>query len=200
MSVRKSRWMILALSLLAVVLSVIWEGNLVTLLLSSACLLGAVMILYRHMGELSGISQDNPKIKTLRLVTVFDVLILLLCVGAAMLAEAGIVGRNETADKYFAAALILAIILFLGNLSPKLPFTRHTGLRLPWTVTDEETWIVAHRILGYISLPLALVYRAGIPAVSNFKALSITVILLWIGIPSGLSLLFYLRKFQGVSR
>ena len=40
MSVRKSRWMILALSLLAVVLSVIWEGNLVTLLLSSACLLG----------------------------------------------------------------------------------------------------------------------------------------------------------------
>ena len=90
MSVRKSRWMILALSLLAVVLSVIWEGNLVTLLLSSACLLGAVLILYRHIGELSGISQDNPKIKTLRLVTVFDVLILLLCVGAARLAEAGI--------------------------------------------------------------------------------------------------------------
>lgn len=200
MSVHKSRWMILALSLLAVVLSVIWEGNLVTLLLSSACLLGAVLILYHHLGELSGISRDNPKMKTLRLVTVFDVLILLLCIGAATLAEAGIVGRNETADKYFAAALILAIILFLGNLSPKLPFTRHTGLRLPWTVTDEETWIVAHRILGYISLPLALVYLAGIPAVSNFKALSITVILLWIGIPSGLSLLFYLRKFQGVSR
>src|SRR5699024_7614176 len=135
-----------------------------------------------------------PKLKTLRFVTLFDVFLLLLCIGAALLAEAGIVGRNETADKYFAAALILAIMLILGNLAPKLPFTRHTGLRLPWTVTDEETWIVSHRILGYISLPLALVYLAGIPAVPDFKALSVIIFLLWIGIPSGLSLLFYVRK------
>ena len=140
---------------------------------------------------------DSPKVKTLRMVTVFDVLILLLCIGAALLSEAGIVGRNETADKYFAAALTLAIMLFLGNLAPKLPFTRHTGLRLPWTVTDEETWIVAHRILGYTSLPLSLVYLAGIPVVSDFKALSITIFLLWIGIPSGLSLLFKIKKFRG---
>ena len=199
MSVRRSRGIILALSLLAAVLSVVWEG-IAALLLSSACLVGAVLILYRHLGELSGVSEDSPKLKTLRFVTIFDVSILLLCVGAALLAEAGIVGRSERADRYFAAGLILAIMLVLGNLAPKLPFTRHTGLRLPWTVTDEETWIVAHRILGYISLPLALAYLAGIPAVSDFKALSVTILLLWIAIPSGLSLLFYLRKFQGVSR
>ena len=46
-------------------------------------------------------------------------------------------------ERYFAAALVLAVLLFLGNLAPKLPFSRHTGLRLPWTVADEDTWTVA---------------------------------------------------------
>lgn len=197
MSVNKSRGMILFLSFIGLIVAMVLQNSAAALLLTGGCFLAAEWVLYRHLGELSNLDEDSPKVKTLRMVTVFDVLILLLCIGAALLSEAGIVGRNETADKYFAAALILAIMLFLGNLAPKLPFTRHTGLRLPWTVTDEETWIVAHRILGYTSLPLALVYLAGIPVVSDFKALSITIFLLWVGIPSGLSLLFYMQKFRG---
>lgn len=197
MSVNKSRGMILFLSFTGLIVAMVLQNGVAALLLTGGCFLAAEWVLYRHLDELSGVSEDSPKLKTLRFVTIFDVSILLLCIGAALLAEAGIVGRNETADKYFAAALTLAIMLVLGNLAPKLPFTRHTGLRLPWTVTDEETWIVAHRILGYTSLPLALVYLAGIPVVPDFKALSITIFLLWIGIPGGLSLLFYMRKFRG---
>lgn len=197
MSVNKSREMILFLSFTGLIVAMVLQNGVAALLLTEGCFLAAEWVLYRHLDELSNVSEDSPKLKTLRFVTLFDVFLLLLCIGAALLAEAGIVGRNETADKYFAAALILAIMLILGNLAPKLPFTRHTGLRLPWTVTDEETWIVAHRILGYISLPLALVYLAGIPAVPDFKALSVIIFLLWIGIPSGLSLLFYVRKFRG---
>lgn len=197
MSVNKSRGMILFLSFTGLIVALVLQNGVAALLLTGGCFLAAEWVLYRHLDELSNVSEDSPKLKTLRFVTLFDVFLLLLCIGAALLAEAGIVGRNETADKYFAAALILAIMLILGNLAPKMPFTRHTGLRLPWTVTDEETWIVAHRILGYISLPLALVYLAGIPAVPDFKALSVIIFLLWIGIPSGLSLLFYVRKFRG---
>ena len=88
------------------------------------------------------------------------------------------------------------MILFTGNLAPKLPFSRHTGLSLPWTVADEETWIVAHRILGYLSLPMGLLLLAAVPLVERTEVLCVAAMLLWIGIPGALSLAFYCRKFS----
>ena len=89
-------------------------------------------------------------------------------------------------------------MLVLGNIAPKLPFSKHTGLRLLWTVTDEDTWVVAHRLVGYISIPLVLIYIACIPTVSNFEVLSGVIILLWVGIPGGLSFVFYYKKMKGI--
>lgn len=40
-----------------------------------------------------------------------------------------------------------------GNIAPKLPFNRYVGFRLPWTVTDEDTWIFTHRL---VVMPLCL--------------------------------------------
>ncbi|HIY05838.1 MAG TPA: SdpI family protein, partial [Candidatus Evtepia faecigallinarum] len=48
-------------------------------------------------------------------------------------------------EKMFAMALVACVMLFAGIVCPKLPYNRHIGLRLPWTVQDEETWNVAHR-------------------------------------------------------
>lgn len=93
--------------------------------------------------------------------------------------------------------LISSVMIFGGIVSPKLPFTRHTGLRLPWTVRDEDTWNVAHKILGYISLPLVLLYIAGTWTIDNFEFVSGTVILAWVGIPGVLSYLYYLKKMHG---
>ncbi len=92
--------------------------------------------------------------------------------------------------RFFAAAIAAAVILFAGNVAPKLPFCKHTGLRLPWIVTDEGTWIAAHRVLGYVSIPLAFVYLAGVSAISNFESWTLAVVVLWIAIPGGLSYLF----------
>ena len=104
---------------------------------------------------------------------------------------------SAAGEEYFAALIVSAVMLFGGNIAPKLPFNRHTGLRLPWTVMDEDTWIVAHRILGYISIPLAIVYLCLIPVISSFEVLSSAVILLWIGIPGLLSYRFFRKKFRG---
>lgn len=90
---------------------------------------------------------------------------------------------------------MLAVLLFLGNLAPKLPFSRHTGLRLPWTVADEDTWTVAHRLVGYLSLPLALVYLAGLSLTAQFEALTLGVFLLWVGVPGLLSYLYFRKKW-----
>ena len=113
----------------------------------------------------------------------------------ALLAEMGHLPWTEAGERYFAAALVLAVLLFLGNLAPKLPFSRHTGLRLPWTVADEDTWTVAHRLVGYLSFPLALVYLAGLSLTAQFEALTLGVFLLWVGVPGLLSYLYFRRKW-----
>ena len=108
--------------------------------------------------------------------------------------------RNEGQNRYGWAIVIgglLLLMVFMGIVSPKLPFTRHTGLRLPWTIRDQETWDLAHRILGYISLPLALLYVACSLTMEPFQQITLVTVLLWIGIPGGISYIFYWRKIHG---
>lgn len=63
---------------------------------------------------------------------------------------------SESGEKLCAMFLLAAVMILSGLISPRLPFNRHTGLRLPWTVQDEDTWNVAHRILGYTAVPPAV--------------------------------------------
>ena len=61
---------------------------------------------------------------------------------------------------------------------------------------SPETWNVAHKLLGHISLPLALVYAGCALTIDNFEAVTLAAMALWIGIPGGLSLMFYRKKFR----
>lgn len=111
--------------------------------------------------------------------------------------KSGVVSVGERQEEYFAAMIIVVVIIFFGYISPKLPYNRHTGLRLPWTVQDEETWNVAHQILGIISIPLGIVYLIMLTFVEDLQKLSMIVILLEVGIPGMLSLLYYYKKYRG---
>ena len=94
-------------------------------------------------------------------------------------------------------ALVSCVILFAGLVSPKLPFSRHTGLRLPWTVQDEDTWNITHRIVGYISLPVVLLYIACTWTISNFEMVTLGTMIIWIGIPGAISYIYFHKKFRG---
>ena len=186
--------------LLALTLLILGAALLAQVLggLAGLVLLGAILLVWdlaRHLEDLTALPADSPKWKPLRWVTAFDAALVLVCVGAALLAETGHLPWTEAGEQYFAAALVLAVLLFLGNLAPKLPFSRHTGLRLPWTVADEDTWTVAHRLVGYLSFPLALVYLAGLSLTAQFEVLTLGVFLLWVGVPGLLSYLYFRRKW-----
>ena len=71
------------------------------------------------------------------------------------------------------------------------------GLRLPWTVQDEDTWNIAHRILGYISIPVVLLYIACTCTIQDFKAVSVAIMITWIGIPGGISYVYFHKKYHG---
>lgn len=195
MILKGKRWVLFLGSLAFLTASLLLPGELGKL---AVLLLGAVALLaflYRNMGELTQVEQSSPKLGLLKQTVIFSFAFLALAAGAVWLSRTGRVsGRQE---ELLAAGLVSAAMLYIGNVSPRLPFNRYVGFRLPWTVTDEDTWILCHRLVGYTTLPTAVLYVAGILALPGAVALvSVTAILIWMGIPGGLSGLFFYRKFH----
>lgn len=193
----KKRGLILGFSFLAMLLALLVENEIVSILLAGVCTIAAVIILYRNLALLTSITTDDLRIGILRVTTFFNIGILLAGIVFALLVAFDVITFSENGEKMFAMALVSCVILFAGIVSPKLPFSRHTGLRLPWTVQDEDTWNIAHRIVGYISFPVVLLYIACTWTISNFEIVTLCTMIVWLGIPGGISYVHFYKKHRG---
>lgn len=193
---RKRGW-ILLLSFWALLLALLIRQEIVSLLLTGACLLAAAILLYRNLPLLTSETAEGGNLKVLRLTTLCSIGMFVAGVAFALLIALDVVTFSEYGERMFAMAVVSCVMLFAGIVAPKLPYSRHTGLRLPWTVLDEETWYLAHRILGGISLPVTLLYIACSLTVSSFELVTLGAMILWIGIPGLLSGLFFWKKMRG---
>lgn len=193
----KERGVILLLSFFAMMTALIVKNEIISILLVGFCLFVAIIILYRNLALLTSITTNDMKIGVLRITTLFDIGVLVVGILVSLLTAFDVITFTENGEKMFAMLLISCVILFAGIISPKLPFSRHTGLRLPWTVQDEDTWNIAHKIIGYISLPVVLLYLACAWTIQNFEAVTLCVMLIWIGVPSVISFLFFRKKANG---
>ena len=173
------------------------QNEVVSILLVGACILAAVVVLYRNLALLTSITTEDMKLGVLRTTTLFNVGVLMVGILFAVLTASGLVTVSKDGEKLLAMLLISCVMLFAGIVSPKLPYNRHTGLRLPWTVLDEETWNLAHRVLGAVSLPAALLYAVCAATVPDFQAVTLAAFCVWLGIPGAVSWRFFRRKTRG---
>lgn len=192
----KKRGLILGFSFLAMLVALLVENEIVSILLAGICTLAAVIVLYRNLALLTSITTDDLRSGVLRVTTLFNISILLVGIVFALLVAFDVITFSENGEKMFAMTFVSCVILFAGIVSPKLPFSKHTGLRLPWTVQDEDTWNIAHRIVGYISFPVVLLYIACTWTISNFELVTLCTIIVWIGIPGVISYLHFHKKFH----
>lgn len=193
----EKRGLILFLSFASMLICLIIKNALLSAVLSGVCMLCAVSVLYRNMALLTSITTEDMRIKTLRITTIVNIGFLSLGIVLAVLTAADLITFTEHEGRMFAMLLVACVMIFAGIISPKLPFTRHTGLRLPWTVRDEDTWNLAHKIVGYISLPVALLYVACSLTIENFEMVTLLAMLIWIGVPGGISYIYFWRKMHG---
>ena len=193
----KKRGLILSFSFVAMLVALLLENEIISILLAGLCVLTAAIILYRNLALLTSITTDDFRIGTLRITTFFDIGVLVAGIALALLAAFDVITFSENGEKIVAMALVSCVMIFAGIVAPKLPFSKHTGLRLPWTVQDEDTWNIAHRIVGYTSIPIALLYVACTWTVSNFEVVTLCAMAVWIGIPGIVSYIFYQRKMRG---
>ncbi len=190
----KKRGMILLLTFVSLLVILGVKNAVVSILLSGTCVILAGITLYKNLALLTRITTEDFKLNTLRMTTLVNIGVLVVVVLLAVLTAADVLVFSEQGEKIFAMLFISGIMIFAGIISPKLPYNRHTGLRLPWTVQDEDTWNLAHRIMGYLSLPLTLLYIACSLTVEEFETVTLVAMALWIGIPGGISYCFFRKK------
>ena len=217
MSLKNAKHLLGMLSFTALIIAAIGRNTIVSTFLTLICVFASLAILYPNLAKLSNVSEDNPKVRTLRSVTIFTFvffsIIVLLAVLIGQLEKRGLLAewfsnmseeQINIISKAFMALVFAVPVLFFGNVAPQIPFNRYTGLRLPWTVRDEDTWIVAHRVLGYISLPVALLVFVNVPTDmpldTYVKFWWLGAVLLWLGIPGLISGVFFYRKWSGKLR
>ncbi len=127
MQAGKKRELILFLSIAAMLIALIVKNEIVSILLVGACMLAAVIILYRNLALLTSITTDDLKIGVLRITTIFNILVLAIGIIFAILVAFDIFTFSENGEKMFAMALVSCVMIFAGIISPKLPYSRHTG-------------------------------------------------------------------------
>lgn len=199
--VNRKRGAILLLSFLSLAAGLGVENRTVSLVLFGGCALAAAVVFYRNLTLFTGAAATRVQLRAVRAVTVFDLIFVAGLFAAAALCQGGLLALSEEGTKALLTACIVIIMLFFGFIAPKLPFNRYTGFRLPWTIRDEDTWNVAHRILGYLALPFALLYLAACrtagASIQSWGIVTISALLLWVGTPGVLSLIFFWKKVRG---
>ena len=194
----RQRGKILFLSFLALGIALAVKNPMISGISVGVCLLLALGILYRNLSLLSQGQMTPAQNRLLKVVTIFDGVLFAGLVVLSVLVGTERVVFSQTQEKWLLVGLFSCLLLFAGAVSPRLPFQRHTGLRLPWTVLDEPTWNLAHKILGMIALPITVLYVAAALSCKDLDAVarvSVGALLLYIAIPGLLSLIFYLKQY-----
>lgn len=193
-----TRIILLITSLLMLIVGfVVYEGRDVKILILGILAIISLVVLDRQAVNIVGLSENNPKVKTFRLLNMLTIFIAILCFMFASSSTNSQISITED-NKTLVIGLISIFIMFFGNLSPKIPFNRYLGLRLPWTIRDEETWKVAHRLVGYSSFPIAIIMFV-MSFFIDGNIVGITGVLTWVMIPSIYSYIFYYKKLKGLS-
>lgn len=196
-SVNKKRGLILLLCFAAVIFSLNIPNRALGACVVGACSIAALLILYRNLALFTSTALNKMHTRALIATTFFNIGMILVVIAVTVLSETGILTLSAGGEKVFSSTVIVILIIFSGMISPRLPFNRHTGLRLPWTVQDEDTWNVAHRILGITALPVALCYIAASIIADDLKTVTLCAVVFWVGLPAVLSYIYYYRKMHG---
>ena len=93
--------------------------------------------------------------------------------------------------------IIVGYMALFGSCANALPFNKYVGLRLPWTLVDYQTWRYAHKLLHELTFPAILFSIVILKMFPNkSKTLMIWSVLLYLGVPSFFSYLYYKKKHQ----
>lgn len=147
-------------------------------LLIGAGLISLMGVAQTRMAVITNLSKDNPKVKTMRRMNRLTVIL------AVALYLVPLIDNDFIVNIPTSFIFVVTIMLFTGNVSTKLPLNKYMGLRLPWTTTDEKTWKIANRLLGYITFPLVFIMLILYFITEQSELVLFIGLVIWVGIPT----------------
>ncbi|SHJ69774.1 SdpI family protein [Parasporobacterium paucivorans] len=182
------------LSFITLILGFFAPDTNITLIIIGIFIYVLLIIFHVNTPKIANLSADNPKVKTMRRMNVFSLVLVAICFGVInWSSEFPFLKDNQGIIEF---AIVIVVIIGIGNIAPQLPFNRYMGLRLPWTIRDEETWKVAHRILGYLTFPIVIIILIGGLLVDT-EEFAKWGLITWVAIPSLYSCYYYYLRISG---
>lgn len=87
------------------------------------------------------------------------------------------------------------IFILIGNYLPKMRYSYTVGIKLPWTLADEEVWDKTHRMAGFLWVVAGFIVLIG-----TFLRLPFSIVLpaffILVVLPIPYSYLIYRKKHQ----
>lgn len=129
-------------------------------------------------------------------------LVLWICPGVSLFVAAMIypsaLGYPVNA-RVFAMLLTGAVFVVVGNYLPKCRQNYTVGIKLPWTLHDEENWNRTHRLAGplWVAGGFLMILNAFLPF--NPAYVFAGVLILGVGVPVVYSAALYVMKHRRVS-
>lgn len=90
------------------------------------------------------------------------------------------------------------LMIFVGNMMPKIKQNFYFGIKTPWTLADEENWFKTHRLAGKTSVFGGIVIALGAFVPGEGKAwLLLAVVLVMVAIPLIYSAVLHMKRREG---
>ncbi len=93
--------------------------------------------------------------------------------------------------------LLGVTFILIGNYLPKCRQNRTIGMKIKWTLANEENWNKTHRVAGIVSVAVGIgcLIAAFLPA-AVFPAVLVVLIVACVGIPTVYSYLLYKKQIR----
>ena len=142
--------------------------------------------------------------KIVSMILIFTIFMLLIAIIAIYLKGNNLI--NKTQEYYMAYVIEVLFLAFFGYIAPKISYNRYVGLRLPWTVADESTWIYAHNLCRRITIPLitlgTILFIIAHLIFKNYHYMyniAVGLIILYEAIPSLASYIFFIKLCKNIN-
>lgn len=95
----------------------------------------------------------------------------------------------ETSNGYYGCAFLGVLFIIIGNYLPKCKQNYTMGIKIPWTLNDEENWNHTHRMAGFLWVAGGFAIVAN--AFLRMEWLFLIVFVLMVAAPVVYSYLYY---------
>lgn len=189
---------ILFLSSLAIVgLLMAIQNKIFAAILLSAFVVVALILYYANIRNLNPNVHSEKSPPYVRIVAIILVALVVGIIVFAVLAQKGRISASASIGKWLITIIFSTIIILIGFVAAKLPYKAPMGLRLPWTLSDNDTWHIAHRLLSDISVPMAILCFAALSVYNRVEVWILCILFSWLLIPSLVSHTYILKKWRG---